>query len=498
MRRDDTCPKSVQAATVLTLVMTNILSSLGAGSGIDVKALTEQLIEIEATPRQKLLDTRLESVEARISALGQFQQALTAMVQALDGRIQSGALSGRPSVSDGSILGFTVAPGTIVDRQTVEVRQLARSQTLASAVVANEQAAIGEGSLTIRFGQVSGEAEAGPFTPSALAELNVTIGPENSSLAGIRDAINRAAAAAGAPIQALLIADTGGTRLMLRGATGEQSGFTVDTAGDSSLEIFRFNEAATGGMDRSQTATDSIVSLDGLILRRSSNSIDDLVPGARITLSRAAPGTLVAIEAKRSAADLAQTVGDVAGALNELAEIGRELSKSAPGSVGVLVSDSATRNALQKLTSLTSVQLIPTAGNAPTRLADIGLSIDRYGKFTIDSDRLTKAAQQHPGAVEALLTAMNRQAGSGQAAGPLRQISDVFTLATKSTASQPSALQAEKQNIAREQEALDARVERLRTTYTKQFTALDVAVGKSKALQTYMEQQIALWTKRKD
>ena len=476
--------------------MANILSSLNAGSGIDVKALTEQLIDVEVKPRQELLDQRLEAVEARISALGQFQQALSAMVQALDGRIQSGALSGRPTVSDPTILGLTVDPGTTIERQSLEVRQLARAQTLASAAVADPTAAIGEGRLTIQFGQVAGEDAAGPFTASALPSLEVVIGPADSSLEGIRNAINRAAAAAGAPVQAQIVTDADGSRLMLRGATGEQAGFLVDSSGDSSLEAFRFGEGTEGGLARTQTAADSIVVLDGLTLQQGGNSIDGLIPGTHITLSRAAPGTLVAIEAQRNGADLATTVGDVAGALNELVDIGRELSKATPGAAGALAADSATRRALQNLTGITSISLIPAAGDAPTRLSDIGLSIDRYGKFTVDSSRLTAAVQRYPAAVEALLTAVNRKASPGQAAGPLRQISDLFTSATKSTPGQPNALQAAKQAIAREQQALLDRTERLRTNYTRQFTALDIAVGKSKALQTYMEQQIALWTKR--
>ena len=478
--------------------MANILTSLGAGSGIDVKALTDQLVDIDVTPRQTLLDQRSASVDARITALGQFQQALAAMVQALDGRIQSGAISGQPTVSDPSVLGFTVDPGVTIERQNLEVRQLARAQTLASAAFADSTTAIGEGSLTIHFGSVAGDDDAGIFLPAALGALSVSIGPDDSSLEGIRNAINRAAIAAGAPVQAQIVTDADGSRLMLRGATGEQSGFIVETDGDSSLEAFRFAEGVTGGLARTQSAADSIIALNGLTLKQSGNSIDNLIPGTHLTLTKASPGAIVAIEAKRSAADLAQTVGDVASALNELADIGRELSKNTPGSAGALAADGATRRALQSLTSITSAALIPANGDAPTRLSDIGISIDRYGKFNVDSTRLTKAVQQHPEAVEQLLTAMNQRAGAGQAAGPLRQISDNFTLAAKGSTGQPNALQEAKKAIAREQQALDDRAERLRATYTRQFSALDIAVGKSKALQTYMEQQIALWTKRND
>lgn len=476
--------------------MVNILTSLSAGSGIDVKSLTEQLVAAEKEPRQKLLDTRSERVEARISALGQFRTALDALVSALDTRIASGALSGIPATSDSSVLTFTVDPGATVQRQMLEVRQLARGQTLASAPLSDPAAPVGQGVLTIRFGAVAGSAEAGAFTPSALDALQVAIGPGDNSLVGLKNAINDAAAVAGAPIQAQIVTDANGSRLMLRGSLGEASGFTVETSGDAALEAFRFGEGMAGGLSRTQSATDALVAIDGVELRRPANAISDLIPGARLSLAKAAPGQFITIEAVRSSAGLSQSVRDVSGALNELAALGRQLSSGSSGSVGALVSDGATRRALQQLANLTSAPLIPASGSAPTRLADIGLTLDRYGNFTVDETRLTRAATDHPAAVEALVSALNTKAATGQTAGPLRQLAESFRLAAEGSSGQPTALQQEKAAIARDQTALNERIERVQANYLRQFTALDLAVGRSKATQAYMQQQIDLWTKR--
>ncbi len=475
--------------------MVNILTSLSAGSGIDVKALTEQLVAAEKAPRQKLLDARAERVEARISALGQFRTALAALVSALDTRLNSGALSGVPAVSDASILNFTVNPGAIVPRQNLEVRQLARGQTLASAPIADADAPVGQGTLTIRFGAVAGTTDAGAFQPSPLDSLVVTVGPGDDSLAGLKNAINDAAAVAGAPVQAQIVTDANGARLMLRGSLGEASGFTVETAGDAGLEAFRFAQGAGGGLSRTQSATDALVAIDGVELRRPANAIADLIPGARLSLAKAAPGQFVTIEAVRDTAELAQSVRDVSGALNELAALGRQLSSGSTGNVGALTADGATRRALQQMMNLTSAELIPAAGNAPTRLAAIGLTLDRDGNFTIDEPRLSRAVADHPAVVEALVTAMNARGGSGRSAGPLRQLAESFRLAAEGSAGRPTALQLEKAAIARDQTALDGRIQRATDNYTRQFTALDLAVGKSRAMQSYLQQQIDLWTK---
>lgn len=480
--------------------MDNIVNSLNAGSGIDVKALTDGLVAAERDPRQKLLDKRQARVDSRISAIAQFRSGIDGVVSALDTRIRSGALSGIPAVSDPSVLGMTVTPGTTVARQQIEVRALAQGQTLSSAAISDAAAPVGEGTLTFRFGTVAGTGAATGFTAGTAANLVVTIDASRNSLGGLRDAINNAAAQAGATIEARILTDASGARLQLRGTSGEASGFVVETTGDPLLARFAFGGGTTGGLDRTQAAADARIAIDGLELRRPTNRVTDLVAGATLTLARAAPGQPVAIEARRDPAKLGESIRDLAQTLNELGAFGRELSASpaAGGSVGALVSDSTTRRVLQQLGGLTSVELIPAAGSAPTRLADLGLSVDRNGNFLVDEVRLAKATSEQPAAVAAMITALNARVSATTAGGPLRQMAQLFRTAADGSPGQPSALQREVRAISAERAALDARMERLRDSYTRQFTQLDLAVGQSRQLRTYLQQQIDLWTNRPD
>ena len=479
----------------------NIVNSLNAGSGIDVKALTDSLVAAERDPRAKLLDERQARVDARISAMAQFRSGLDGVVSALDTRIRSGALSGIPIVSDSSVLGLAITPGATVRRQQIEVRALAQGQTLSSAPIADAAAPVGQGSLTFRFGSVAGTGAATGFTPGTTPDLNVTIGPDRDSLTGLRDAINDAAAQAGVALEARILSDATGARLQIRGASGEAAGFVVETSGDPALDRFAFSVGGGGGggagMDRTQQATDARIAIDGLELRRPANRITDLVPGATLTLTRAAPGQPVTIEAQRDPAELAQSVRDVAQTFNELRAFGRELSATGVGggSVGALVSDSTTRRVMQRLGGLTSEALIPANGTQPTRLADLGLSVDRTGAFILDEARLTRMASEQPAAVEAILTALTSRQTFLSPGGPLRQMAAQFR-AAEGSASQPSALQREARAITTERTLLDARMARLRDSYTRQFTELDRAVGQSRQLRTYLQQQIDLWTNR--
>ena len=480
--------------------MDNIVNSLNAGSGIDVKALTDSLVAAERDPRVEILDARQTRVDARISAAAQFRSGLEGVVTALDTRIRSGALSGIPAVSDPSVLGLSVTPGATVRRQQIEVRALAQGQTLSSAPIANRDAPVGQGTLTVRFGTVAGSAAATGFTAGALADLSVVIGPDRDNLSGLRDAINDAAAAAGVAIEARILSDAAGARLQIRGASGEAAGFVIETSGDPLLGRFAFGVGVTGGLERSQAAADARVAVDGLELRRATNRIADLVPGATLTLTRAAPGQPVTIEAQRDAGELGQAVRDLAQTFNELRAFGRELSASAVsgGSAGALASDSTTRRVLQRLGGLTTEALIPVNGGQPTRLADLGLSVDRTGTFLVDETRLARAVSEQPAAVEAIITALTARGGPARPAGALRQMAEQFRTVAEGSPGQPSALQRESRAIAAERALLDARMERLRDSYTRQFTELDRAVGQSRQLRTYLQQQIDLWTNRND
>ncbi|MGA1695219.1 MAG: flagellar cap protein FliD N-terminal domain-containing protein, partial [Burkholderiaceae bacterium] len=48
-------------------VETNIVNALGAGSGVDVKSLAENLVAAERAPKQKLIEDKIARSEAKIS-----------------------------------------------------------------------------------------------------------------------------------------------------------------------------------------------------------------------------------------------------------------------------------------------------------------------------------------------------------------------------------------------------------------------------------------------
>lgn len=472
----------------------NILGSLGAGSGIDMASLVRDLVRAQREPQVALLDRRQERVEARISALGQFRSALDALNSALVQRVQSGSVSAVPRVSDPTILSMRLATGATLAPQAVEVRAIAAAQSLASASRPDAAAPVGQGTLTFAFGRVEGSGPATGFVAGSLPDLVVTIDSASDSLTGLRDAINAAAAAAGAPVTASILSDVDGSRLVLRGTTGVERGFTVTASGDPGLEDFAFTVGG-GGLTRTASAADAELVVDGVTLRRPTNQVDDLFAGATLTLQRAAPGVTVTLSAERSATELASVVRDFAGALSELLAIGREFARGAgaAGSAGALVADSTTRRVLQSLTGLTTRQLIAPEGDAPTRLAELGLRFTREGSVQVDEARLQRMVADHPAAVERMVRALADQGSLFTPGGPLRQLAVQMAVAVDGRLGQPTALAREAAAIARARADLDTRMERLEAALTRQFAGVDTAVGRSRATQTFLQQQIDLW-----
>ena len=63
---------------------TNIVNTLGAGSGIDTKALATSLVEAERAPRKERIDTKKTETEARISAYGTIKFSLSELKTAFE------------------------------------------------------------------------------------------------------------------------------------------------------------------------------------------------------------------------------------------------------------------------------------------------------------------------------------------------------------------------------------------------------------------------------
>ncbi len=447
----------------------NITNSLGFGSGINVSQLVNDLATASRAPKVERFDALARASQTKISSLAQARADLDSFADTLSALVQTGSLSSTPTVSNENALSVSSVSGNQIGKLAaeIEIMQLAKAQTTYGALVASAAHPIGTGSLTLSVGGNS-------FT--------VTVGATNNSLAGLADAIN----ASRSGVRASVISEQGQVRLVLKGETGAAQSFTLtaDAGADPALAAF-----VSTGLVQAQPAADAIVRVDGVEYNRASNSIADVIPGVALTLKKAAPGEVISIGAERPADALKQTIADFVTVFNQLQASLKEARQSI-GSAGNL------RALDRQLTALVSKALTGNAGI--NSLSDIGIKTDRSGILILDTARLDAALSNDPDAVEALFNPP-RDAAHTNVTDPglavaLDEIRDAAVAPGGLLGSLSKSLQAEASAIATNRERMEKREDAYKTRLERQYATLDARLAAFKATQSYLEQQIKLWS----
>ena len=452
-------------------MVSSIANSLGFGSGVDTKQLVTDLAAASREPKIQRVAQLTQQNQTRISALAQARSDLDGFADSLGQMVSDGTLRSTPTVSDESVLSATSRAGLSADSfaATIEVTQLARAQTAYSGIIADKAAAIGTGTMTLTVGGVN---------------KTITIGATNNSLDGLAKAIN----ASGAGVTASIVADEGGHRIILKGATGEAGAFTLtaDSGADSGLAAFSYGSG--GAMTLGQSAVNAEFKIDGVAFSRASNIIDDVVPGMSLTLKKAAPGQSVDIGASRPLDMIKQTVGDFVAVYNQLKKSLQSASAMSGPTTGL-------RELERELQALVGKML--TSHGSINKLSDIGIGSTKDGLLSLDSAKLEKALATDAGAVEALFNPQ-RDATHTEATDPgiafaLDAIRDK-AVATDGVIDRVSkSLEAKKETLAEQLEKIETREDSYKARLEKQFGGLDAKLAAFKATQSYLEQQIEMW-----
>jgi flagellar hook-associated protein 2 len=461
----------------------NPLISFGAGSGLDSKAIVDSLVSAERTNRTRPVTRRVEALTARISALGQLQSALTGIATSLDTRVRSGELGLQLASSDGAVAVERLGsgpPSPLVN--ALNVNRLATGQRLNSAAFTSANDPVGLGTMTFIAGRRTPDGNGGfSFAAGSRPSVNVTITAQNNSLAGLARAINDSAAG----VTASIVASAGSATLVLRGAEGAENAFIISAApsgGPPGLERFNHTPGAAT-MALGEAARDAELVIDGVAVTRPSNRIDDLVPGARLTLRRENASAVVS--ASRDGTALSGALADFVGTLQAMRQFIGDFRKPAQGgeAAGPLATDATARRIDQQLVRLVTTPIAEANG---LRLSDLGVSVLRDGTISVDAARLANLPPTRLGDAEALLREV---AGPARADRPNRLQSIAANVGSATT-----GLTRQRDGANAELARIDTRVEQMRQVLTRQFAAMDTAVGQSRAAAQQLTQLMDLWT----
>ena len=104
----------------------SIITTLGAGSGIDMTALATNLANAQFELRATRLAARSDTLERQISAAGSLKNSLTLLSSALGERVRTGDLASTPQVASSAVATASTPAGTVGSGSyTLEVLSLA-------------------------------------------------------------------------------------------------------------------------------------------------------------------------------------------------------------------------------------------------------------------------------------------------------------------------------------------------------------------------------------
>lgn len=376
------------------------ISSLGIGSGIDVNSLLARLMEAERAPAEARLNAKEANLQAQLSAMGSVKGAMSEFQTSLAALKNLSTFQGRSvTSSDTSLLTASAAQTAGTGSYNIEVSQLAQSHALYTGAFASTSEVIGEGTLTFRFGTTvynQGTKTYTSFTPNgATSTHTITIDATNNTLAGIRDAVNKA----NIGVQASIINDGSGNRLVFNsrntGANNSMELVVSDNDGNhtdlSNLSRLAFN-ASAANLDQSRAALDANLSVNGLPVTSSTNTgITSIIEGLTLNLAGAQAGKTIKVDVKQDTGTVKTRVEGFVKAYNTLVDTIASVTKydaqnkqSSP-----LTGDAGIRGLVNQIRQVLNTPL--TGMDGLKSLADIGITTQLDGKLSLDGAKLQKA-----------------------------------------------------------------------------------------------------------
>ena len=474
------------ASSVIGSAAQALFTSLNSGSGVDTASLVTSLVQAQFATKTDQLKTQADALTAQISGVTTLKNTIATFASALKSLSTGGTLQTQPVSSNSSVLTASALPGAKLAGLTssITVSQLASAQVATSTTaVASRSTVIGSGQLTLTLGSATYSADGTQMTGfTAGSGTPVTLNLTNASLDDVATAIN----GANAGVTASVVTDADGSAyLSLRGASGAQQAFTLQGTGD--LSQFSVGQGATG-TTISSGAQNAKLNVNGVSVERSSNTISDLIDGVKLQLTGTST-TPVSLSTTTPTDGLSQAVQDFVDSYNEVLNT---LNQQIDPQNGPLKSDTAAQALLRNLRGLTTQTMLSNAApGTPSTLAEIGITTNRDGTLSVNSDSLTYALTTYPSSVEAMFSYSTTSSDGITAAMQsisLNAGSTIYGLG----ASMTRYLQQQSDNSSA-QDDLTTQSQDMTTRLTQQFASMNAKVAAYKSTQTFLKNQIDAW-----
>lgn len=445
------------------------ITSAGLGSGLDIEGLVSKLVAAEGQPASVRLNTKEAKLQTDLSALGSLKGALSAFQTSVQGLKDVSAFQARTAISSNTDL-FTVSADSsaVAGSFSIKVEQLAQSAKMRSGDFTSDTAVPGAGTLAIDLGASS-------FT--------ITVAGD-TTLAGVRDAINKASDNPG--ITATLIKVDSGSQLVLTSdKVGAANAISITATDTDALDGNDLTRLSTASLTSIQSAADAIIYIDGQKVTKTSNSLSDVISGVTISLKKADPlktETLsIALDkesAKSKVNDFIKAYNSLAGTMSSLSSYNAQTKQA-----GQLFGDATLRGVQNQIRQVLANPVQGVTG--VSTLAEIGIKTNKSGMLELDSTKLDSVIASNFEAVSQLFAS-----GNGLATRFDTVLTNYLSF-DGALSSRVDGVNKQIGDINDQRDKLNLRLTAIEARYRKQFTAMDALLGQLQATGSYLTQQLA-------
>ncbi|WP_409332442.1 flagellar filament capping protein FliD [Trujillonella humicola] len=448
--------------------MAGMSTSVGLISGLNTADLVSQLMKVEANP-QTLLKNKLVSTNSDGAGYRAVNLRFDSLNSAAAALADDAAWTATKATSSAGSVTATAAASAAAGSLTFTVDTLATAHSVRSV-----------GTWTAGAGQTAADLDFGATS------IGITVGGTTTTIdldtdAGGTATLTEAAAAINAKTELGLTATVvqvadGQYRMQLSTKTTGAAGIFSVSGGPA------FTDLTTG-----TNAQLTIGSGPGAYtVTSASNTFSGLLPGTTLTVSEA--GKTATVSVARDADATAAKVQALVDAANNALKVITDYS-SKDSATATLQGDSTLRNLAGKILDIVS------SGIGGKSASTVGISLTKEGALTFDRAAFAAALAADPAATKQMFTATT---GSGTTARPVglsaqlqslgKSASDpstgTLTLMAKSTETTAKDLQ---ERIA----AWDIRLAQRKESLTRQFTAMETALGTLQNQSTWLAGQLS-------
>ena len=361
------------------------------GSGLNITQIVDSLVQAETAPLLSRIQNNIEEKNAAISGYG--------LVAAELGKLKDYAVTAQGSssyqiTSDNAAVGVKVIDQSLTKAfdGKISVSQLATSQTLEFSGFSSKTAAVNKGTINIDFG--SWNIDGTTFTAdSAQTSQSISITDGNNTHTGLADALTAISG-----VNATVTDKGDGTfSLIINSNTGAKNALRLRVTEDQNdAGLAAFDTSSNNSTKQVVAAADASITLNGVQVTRTTNTISDLVDGYEFKLNSttsSAASIIASIDSNAAfnkVKEFVDTFNSVNSAIDQLTNKGLDGTEK-----GILARDVVVSGIKREIRSLVTSAL-PGFEDNPRYISELGIKTERDGSLSLSEADFNKAFTNEP------------------------------------------------------------------------------------------------------